>query len=182
MLDPRTVLWGQTIAYTLYVLAIMSVMAWFAYRVTRAENTGGVRPGFFYAWVAFLIVLGVSLHLLTAFTIPWKEMDYNRANIPAEKTFNINVAQHKFQLPSRQMTMRVGQVVKFVATSSDLTYGFGVFRPDDTMVFQMQVVPGHANEILWQFSRPGLYTVKSTEYSGPEGVNMAEKNAILVTP
>ena len=26
------------------------------------------------------------------------------------------------------------------------------------MLFQMQVVPGHVNDILWQFDRPGVYT------------------------
>ena len=32
MVDTRTVLTGQTIAYTFYVLAIMAVMGWFALR------------------------------------------------------------------------------------------------------------------------------------------------------
>ena len=55
----------------------------------------------------------------------------------------------------------------FTVTSSDLTYGFGLFRPDNSMLFQMQVVPGHRNDILWQFDKPGVYTIRSTEYSGP---------------
>ena len=28
------------------------------------------------------------------------------------------------------------------------------------MLFQMQVVPGHRNDILWQFDKPGVYGVK----------------------
>ncbi len=35
MVDSNTVLAGQTIAYTMYVLAIMALMGWFAYRVTK---------------------------------------------------------------------------------------------------------------------------------------------------
>jgi cytochrome c oxidase subunit 2 len=65
-------------------------------------------------------------------------------------------------------------------TTADLTYGFGVFRPDNSMVFQMQVVPGHKNDVLWKFTKPGLFTIRSTEYSGPKGVGMVVKDAIEV--
>jgi cytochrome c oxidase subunit 2 len=49
------------------------------------------------------------------------------------------------------------------------------------MLFQMQVIPGHANEIVWLFDTPGVYTIRSTEYSGPKGLEMIEKNAVVVT-
>ena len=74
----------------------------------------------------------------------------------------------------------VGEIVEFDVASQDLTYGFGVFREDQTMLFQMQVVPGHRNDILWKFLTPGLYTIRSTEYSGPKGVAMIIENAIEV--
>ena len=48
------------------------------------------------------------------------------------------------------------------------------------MLFQMQVVPGHRNDILWKFVKPGLYTIRSTEYSGPKGVAMIEENVVEV--
>jgi cytochrome c oxidase subunit 2 len=48
------------------------------------------------------------------------------------------------------------------------------------MMFQMQVIPGHLNDILWQFDKPGVYSIRSTEYSGPEGVHMIEKDAVVV--
>jgi len=35
IVDTSLVLWGQTLAYTLYALAIMSVIGWFGYRVTK---------------------------------------------------------------------------------------------------------------------------------------------------
>jgi cytochrome c oxidase subunit 2 len=48
------------------------------------------------------------------------------------------------------------------------------------MVMQMQVVPGHKNHILWKFNKPGVYTIRSTEYSGPKGYAMVVKNAVEV--
>jgi cytochrome c oxidase subunit 2 len=71
--------------------------------------------------------------------------------------------------------------VLFNVTSSDLTYGFGLFRQDHSMLFQMQVVPGHVNDILWQFDKPGVYSIRSTEYSGPAGVDMVVKDAVVVS-
>ena len=78
------------------------------------------------------------------------------------------------------MVVNCNEIVEFSVTSNDLTYGFGLFRNDWSMVFQMQVVPGHANDILWQFSKPGVYRIRSTEYSGPQGVRMIEENAVEV--
>jgi len=77
--------------------------------------------------------------------------------------------------------LRVGEFVEFKATSADVTYGFGVFRQDNSMVFQMQVVPDGDNHIVWKFDEPGSYTVRSTEYSGPGHSAMVLPDAILVT-
>jgi len=179
MIDSNVVLTGQTLAYTFYCLVILLVMGWFSLRVTR-EGKGTVKPAVFYTFVAFLAVLGVSLHIITYNTIPWAEMDLNRDSITPDKTFNITMRNHEFLLPSEQMEIDLNDIVLFDVTSEDLTYGFGVFRQDNTMMFQMQVVPGHRNDILWQFNVPGVYTIRSTEYSGPKGVAMIKPDAVVV--
>lgn len=180
MVDSSLVLWGQTLLYTIYSLTIMSLMGWFGYRVTKGEESREFKPALFYTFLAFLVAAGVSLHLITHETIPWKPLDLNRANIQADKEFSINIAKHKFILPAEKMVIKKGEKVKFKATSEDLTYGFGIFRQDNSMVFQMQVIPGYVNDILWIFEKPGVYTIRSTEYSGPLGINMIEKNAVEV--
>ena len=97
MVDSGTVLWGQAIAYTIYVLGAMLVVGWFAYRVTRAPGGGGVRPAFFWSFFGLLIVSGVALHIVSYNTIPWTPTDVHRAGMEADKTFAINVADHEFQ-------------------------------------------------------------------------------------
>lgn len=179
MVDSALVLKGQTIAYTCYTIVIMLVMAWFALRITRPGKSK-VKPALFYTFVGFLTVLGVSLHIITYNTIPWSEMDLNRHEITPDKSFTIEVANHAFILPEEKMIVEVGEIVEFDVSSLDLTYGFGVFRQDQSMLFQMQVVPGHRNDILWKFLTPGHYTIRSTEYSGPKGVAMVIENAIEV--
>ena len=180
MVDPTVVLWGQTLGYTLYCLAIILLVGWFGWRLTHAGKGRGVRPALFYAFVAVLTVLGFSLHLITMETIPWVKPDLHRGGVTADRVFEIRVADHAFQLPSEKMVVRLGETVRFDVTTADLTYGFGVFRPDNSMVFQMQVVPGHKNDVLWKFTKPGIYTIRSTEYSGPKGVGMVVKDAIEV--
>ncbi len=180
MVDSTVVLWGQTIAYTCYVLVIMLLMGWFAYNVTRNGSNKPFNPAIFYSFVALLVVIGVSLHIITHETIPWKPMDLNRADIQADREFSIAVSDHKFILPSDTLAIKTNETVRFKVTSDDLTYGFGLFRNDNSMVFQMQVIPGHMNDILWKFDKPAVYSIRSTEYSGWKGINMIVRNAVVV--
>jgi cytochrome c oxidase subunit II len=180
MVDSSVVLWGQTIAYTLYCLAMILLMGWFAWKITRTGDKNPVRPAIFYSFVALLTILGVSLHFITYNTIPWTAMDLDRDGYQPDKKFTISVANHEFRLPEGGIRINTGDLVLFDVTSSDLTYGFGLFRKDNSMLFQMQVVPGHRNDILWRFEKPGSYTIRSTEYSGPKGAEMIVENAVEV--
>lgn len=180
MVDSTMVLKGQTIAYTLYCIVIILLMVWFGLRITKGKSKF-IKPAFFYSWVGFLTILGVSLHIITYNTIPWSPMDLNRSDYEPDKTFKITVEDHKFILPSEKLVIDCNDIVLFDVTSNDLTYGFGLFRQDNSMLFQMQVIPGHRNDILWHFNSPGIYTIRSTEYSGPKGVFMIEKDAVEVT-
>jgi cytochrome c oxidase subunit II len=182
MVDSKMVLLGQTIAYTFYCLVIILLVAWFALKVTGKGKSTFVKPVLFYTFVGFLTILGVSLHIVTYNTIPWAKIDLNRSEIKADKTFSISIEDHKFIMPSEKLVVNVNDKVLFIVSSSDLTYGFGLFRSDNSMLFQMQVVPGHKNDLLWKFDREGVYTIRSTEYSGPKGVFMILKDAVEVVP
>ncbi len=90
MIDTTTVLVGQTIAYTLYVIVILLLMGWFSYQIIRQGKSAGIKPALFYSFVGFLVVLGVSLHIITHETIPWKPIDLNRETIKADRVFEIS--------------------------------------------------------------------------------------------
>jgi cytochrome c oxidase subunit II len=182
MVDSTTVLWGQTIVYTLYVVAILIVMGAFAYNITRAGKDPKVNNKVFYSFAAFLVVLGVSLHIVTYNTIPWVPTDVHAHGIEADRAFEITVADHQFALPDEQMVVGCNDIVEFNVTSDDLTYGFGLFRQDNSMVFQMQVVPQRPdNSILWEFGENGVFDIRSTEYSGPLGYQMIVEEAVEVS-
>lgn len=181
MVDSSMVLWGQAIVYTLYALAVLLVVGAFAYKVTHSGKSTAVRPIVFYGFAGLLVVVGVSLHLVTYNTIPWAALDLQRDGATPDKVFAISVQDHEFSLPSRRLLIDCGDTVQFDVTSHDLTYGFGLFRQDNSMLFQMQVVPGHRNDLLWKFEKNGVYSIRSTEYSGPRGAQMIVPNAVEVT-
>lgn len=129
-------------------------------------------------WLIVLVVVAVTVNVLTLTPlVPWQEWLLWSPAQPAQ-TFRIVFERH--QMSPEKMQVPAGQFVEFVATSKDVTYGFGVFRQDGTMVFQMQVVPGHENRIVWKFDQPGDYDVRSTEYSGPAHSGMFYPQAVQV--
>ncbi len=125
----------------------------------------------------FLIFNAVTLSPL----VPWQSWMIWSRPAPA-RVVQIDIANYQMNLPAGGIEVKAGEFVEFVATSRDVTYGFGVFRKDGTMVFQMQVLPKYQNRIVWKFDKPGTYDVRSTEYSGPKHPGMFIPDAIRVVP
>lgn len=124
--------------------------------------------------VIFVIVNAVTLSSL----IPWQTWQLWQKPTPSQV---VNVAYDNYIITmDTPVEIKAGEYVQFAATSSDVTYGFGVFRKDHSMVFQMQVLPGRTNEITWKFDETGMYDVRSTEYSGPKHSDMVVRDAIEV--
>lgn len=180
MINSHDVLWGQTLLYTAYVVVMISVIIWFAYSVTKEGKNSTVSKTFFWGFVAVLVVVGFSLHLVTYNTIPWVKQDMHRGDTVAAQQFDIVVEDHEFILPADEMIVQCNELILFDVTSNDLTYGFGLFRDNNSMVMQMQVVPGHRNDILWKFEENDSLAIRSTEYSGPAGYQMIVPDAVTV--
>ena len=182
MTDSLDVLATLKVVYTIYAFVAISLIAWFGYCLTRSgEQKEGAKSIVFWVYVAILVIVGTGLHFLTYNVIPWVSTDLNRADIKASKTFTINYKNHKMSFSELPMQVDCNTYVVFDANSEDLTYGFGIFRDDHTLVSQMQVVPQSKNDLMWKFGKNGTYYVKSTEYSGPKGAFMIQKDAIVVS-
>ena len=132
-------------------------------------------------WLYFLLaVVLLGNHVTLYPLIPSANYGLWTQSTPV-MTITIQVDNHHFIMSQQPITIPVGKVVEFVVVSHDVTYGFGVFRKDGTMVFQMQVVPEpYKNTLMWVFDQPGFYDVRSTEYSGPQNPLMYVPNAIQV--
>jgi cytochrome c oxidase subunit II len=132
-------------------------------------------------WLYLLIAIFVVFNVVTLSPlVPWQRWLIWSHPTPAQ-TFNIEMQDYQITLPAGGISVKANEYVQFMAESKDVTYGFGVFRQDGTMVFQMQVLPGYENRITWKFDAPGRYDIRSTEYSGPRHSEMHLKQAINVT-
>ena len=133
------------------------------------------------SWLYFLIAIVLLGNLVTLSPlIPSADYGFWTQSTPV-MTITIQVENYHFIMPEQPIIVPFGKVVEFVVVSHDVTYGFGVFRKDGTMVFQMQVVPQpYKNTLKWMFDQTGFYDVRSTEYSGPQNPFMYLPNAIEV--
>ena len=132
-------------------------------------------------WLYFLLAIVLIGNLVTLSPlIPSSNYGMWTGAAPV-RTIVIQIENYHFLMPEQPIIVPSGKVVEFVLVSHDVTYGFGVFRKDGTMVFQLQVVPEpYKNTLLWVFDQPGMYDVRSTEYSGPQSPLMYVQNAIQV--
>jgi cytochrome c oxidase subunit 2 len=132
-------------------------------------------------WLYFLVAMVLLGNLVTLSPlIPSTNYGFWTQSAPV-MTITIQVEDYHFIMPEQPIVIPLGQVVEFVVVSHDVTYGFGVFRKDGAMVFQMQVVPEpYQNTLKWVFDQSGFYDVRSTEYSGPKNPFMFVANAIEV--
>ena len=130
-------------------------------------------------WLGVLVVVFLAFNALTlSSVVPWQEWLLWSKPTAAQQVAVV-FDDYEIQMPA-PVDLKAGEFIEFSATSEDVTYGFGVFREDGTMVFQMQVVPGHVNNIVWKFDESGTYDVRSTEYSGPRHSEMILPGVIRV--
>lgn len=180
MVESSNVLSLMKVVYVIYVMLISSLIGTYTLGITSKKQIWPKIRIPIYGWIGFLVFVGVGIHILTFNKIPWVKWDLSRDRIKADQEFNITIADYKFQMPEKRLFIGEGQTVRFNLESRDYTYGFGLFREDGTMVFQMQVVPGSRNDLVWKFDRSGTYSIRSTEYSGPKGGNLLVKNAVVI--
>ena len=170
--------------YAVMIVIVLSLMGFYVRCLTK-PNVVAIpfrAKTLFTGWIVLLIAIGVGFHLGTALYIPWVSWELKRPYITPDKEITIHAKEHRFVLPDEGIQMHAGEMVKFVVFAEDLTYGFGVFRSSGAMEFQIQVVPGHANEVLWRFSEAGSYSIRSTEYAGVQTGRMYMRDAIVVSP
>jgi len=132
-------------------------------------------------WLFVLIGVFLVFNVVTLSPlVPWQKwLLWDKAT--PDQTVRVEFGDYEIRLPAEGIEVQAGQYVEFIATSTDVTYGLGVFRQDGSLVFQMQAPPGRENRFVWKFDEAGLYDVRSTEYSGPRHSEMYVPDAIRVT-
>ena len=78
----------------------------------------------------------------------------------------IEVQSRQFAWVVSPREVPAGTPLAFRITSDDVSHGFGLYDPDDKLVFQVQAVPGELQKEFATLTKPGRYRVICLEFCG----------------
>ena len=111
-------------------------------------------------WFIFAVIaLGVLLLATLAF-IPYGD------NAAARGQQQVQVEGQQFAWVVTPSTITAGVPVRFEVTAKDVNHGFAVYNDDNTLLLQIQAVPGSTSHIVYTFKVPGRYQVVCLEFCG----------------
>jgi cytochrome c oxidase subunit II len=114
-------------------------------------------------WFLIVLALLFALLLSTIFLVPYGGGG-NEARAAGRRVVEIEGRQ--FAWVVRPARVRAGTQVEFRIRASDVNHGFGLYDPEDTLVFQVQAVPGELQKEFHTLRRPGRYRIICLEYCG----------------
>ena len=120
-------------------------------RLARREN------------VWFFVVLALLTALLAA-TILLTPYDDGEAAAADRQVVEVNGSQ--FAWAVAPATVQAGRQVEFRIRASDVSHGFGLYNPDDELVFQVQAIPDELQKEYHTLREPGRYRIICLEFCG----------------
>jgi cytochrome c oxidase subunit 2 len=112
-------------------------------------------------WLGVVLALLVGLLLSTIWLTPYGE-DPRAAG--GGRVVNVTAAQFAWTIePSR---VPAGEPLEFRIRAGDVSHGFGLYDPDDTLVFQVQAVPDALQKEFATLEEPGIYRIVCLEFCG----------------
>ena len=123
-------------------------------------------------WTVAILVILVIFSISTLGLFPYP---YAHSNVTPSMTVDVQAQQFTWCLSSAPnwgtncqspYPIPAGNTVLFKVESKDVTHGFGVYDASGRLLFQVQVMPGFTNSILYQFTTPGTYYVRCMEFCG----------------
>jgi cytochrome c oxidase subunit II len=171
---------GQLILILYSALSIIGVaIGLFVFRSTRVgfhvrvagRETIEQREGYWgIAVIAFLVVaLGGTI-----FSIPYWS-DTSTARTPQR----IEVTGRQFAWTISPPRVRAGLKTRIEVRSADVNHAFGLYDPSETLVKQVNVLPGLTQDVVFTFNKPGTWTVRCLEFCGVDHHLM--QNVLRVT-
>ncbi len=123
-------------------------------------------------WVIGIVIIFIAFSVSTLGYLP-----YPYAHTDIKPTMIVDVQAQQFnwcmsKAPTfgtpcvNNYPIPVGNTVLFNVTSIDVTHGFGVYDSTGAIIFQVQVMPGFYNDIMYKFTNPGTYYVRCLEFCG----------------
>jgi cytochrome c oxidase subunit 2 len=159
----------QDMAWISSLILMAVVAAVFAWVVAGASDPGGdpgtiARSGFRWRgrlfW--FAIVAGSVISVVTL----WEWPITGHAAAATRPDVVVRAVGHQWRWELDRDTVKLGQLVEFQITASDVNHGFAIYKDKTHMVAQAQAMPGYVNKLQVRFEEPGEYEVLCLEYCG----------------
>ncbi len=153
----------------------------FLYVAIHSRRGGGPNPATVNRFRLLLLgVLGVSAVIFLAITLP--QTPYPTEAQQPEKVVFVVGKQFNFAISEQPVPdeatyeevtsfgspveVPLGKLAEFRVTSLDVNHGFALYDPDNTLIGQVQAMPGYMNRLRYRFTKPGNYQVLCLEYCG----------------
>ncbi len=111
-----------------------------------------------------LVIAGAAV--LFVVSLRWLPYAFARARNLGPPRVSVRALGVQWAWGLSQNTVPAGVPVEFLVTSGDVNHDFAIYAPDGELVAQVQAMPGYTNRLIYEFSRPGTYTVRCLEYCG----------------
>ena len=157
--------WVITIAYS--VLSIIGVaIALMVFRSTRvgfkvrtaSRAALERREGYWgIAVISFLVVVLAG----TIFEIPyWSDKH------PGPTPQRISITGRQFAWTIVPPRVKAGVKTRVEVRAVDVNHALGVYNPNDTLIKQVNVLPGVVQQFVITFNQPGTYKLRCLEFCG----------------
>ena len=150
-----------TVGYGVMAL-IGSAIAFGLFLTTKRRDDAPVDTAKFArretGWLIIMIVALFALLMGTIFFVPYGESAGKNKQV-------VQVTGVQFAWSISPAKVKVGVPVEFLATTRDVSHGFGVYR-GGVLQFQAQVITGETQRIVHTFGKPGTYKVLCLEFCG----------------
>lgn len=105
-----------------------------------------------------LIGLAISLYFM-----PYPSVRGRTLGQP-EMTVDVSAVQWAWDIKQKELPANTR--IEFSLTTHDVNHNFAIYSPDGVLLTQAQVMPGYTNRLIYEFDKPGVYTVRCLEYCG----------------
>jgi cytochrome c oxidase subunit 2 len=158
-----TTAWIITIAYAIVVVlgSILGLVVWSSTRQRGTASDEAVE-GWSHRERAWLVIVVLGLFALLMATIFYRPYGAHAGHHGQV----VRVTGVQFAWAVTPSEVRAGVPVEFLATSEDVSHGFGVYDAGGALQFQAQVGPDETQRIVHTFRRPGTYEVLCLEFCG----------------
>ena len=158
----------QTVAWIWSLMFMAVIAAVFLWVVAGASRPAVEKadPAPAYRWRNRLFWAVIVAGIVLTFGTLWDWPIAGHASAAPKPDVVIKAVGHQWRFQLDRDTVKVGELVEFEVTSSDVNHGFAIYQGKNRVVAQAQAMPGYVNKLRVRFTEPGEYEVLCLEYCG----------------